>query len=146
MKIDDLKTKHESDRIVITLGIIATYIALFSIKKELPFDIEIVFDTSGYILTYLAGYLMMTAFCYRHDNTYTESLMRSMDAFRKHYYDIGATFLPIVFYGMIIWSFSDNPWIRTIGILIPSLIFIIKSYKEFRCKTKNTKKTCKQKP
>ena len=141
MKANDLKTEHDSDRIAITLGIIAAYIALFSVKNELPFDIEIVFDTSGYVLAYLVGYLVMTAFCYRFNNTYTESLVWSMDIIRKQYYDIGAMFLPLTFYSMIVWSVSENPWVRTAGILIPSLIFIILSYKEFRHKRKNAKST-----
>lgn len=136
MKIDELKTKHESDRITIVLGIIATYIALFSAKDVLPFDMSILFDTSGYILLYLAGYLVMTAFCYRHDNTYTEYLARDMDLLRKQYYDVGTLVLPLVFFNVAVWSLSDNAWIRTIGILATSLYFVIRAYRGLRHRKK----------
>lgn len=139
MKIDDLKTEHESDRIAIVLGIISIYIALFSAKDELPFDATIVLDTSGPVLTYLAGYLVMTAFCYRYDETYTKSLKLNMDAFRKLYYDVGAMLLPLTFCSIVVFSFSENPWVRTIGILAPVLFFIIRSYGEFRHKMRDKK-------
>jgi len=144
MKIDDLRASHESDRITIVLGIIATYIALFSVKNELPFDITIVFDTSGYVLIYLVGYLAMTAFCYRHDNEYTEFLTWGMNIFRRRYYDIGAMFLPFVFCNMIVWSFTDSPLMRTIGMLVLPLIFVVQSYRGFRHEAKNKKSAKKE--
>lgn len=134
MKSED---EQEGNRIAIVLGIIATYIALFSVKDALPFDISIVFNTSGQILLYLAGYLIMTAFCYRYDKTHMRPLIRGMDIFRRQYYDIGVMLLPFVLCSVVIWSLFDSALARTIGIIALPSIFIIQSYRGYR--HKNTK-------
>lgn len=140
MKIDDIKTKHESDRITVVLGIIATYIALLPMKDALPFDMTLVTVSSGYVLLYLVGYLVMTAFCYKHDNTYSESLIRNMDFLRRRYYDIGVGVLPLAFFNVIIWSFFDDAIVRTIVLLATSSVFIFSTCREFYIRNKKRTK------
>lgn len=140
MKIDDIKTKHESDRIAIVIGIIAIYIALLPLEDVLSFDIGIIIDTGGYVLLYLGGYLIMTAFCYKHDSTYSESLIRGMNLLRRRYYDVGVGILPLMFFNIMIWSFSNDVIVRTTGLIVTSLFFIVLSYKEFSRKNKKYSK------
>jgi hypothetical protein len=141
VKIDDIRTKHESDRIAIVIGIIAIYIALLPLEDTLSFDIGIIIDTGGYVLLYLGGYLIMTAFCYKHDSTYSESLIRGMNLLRQRYYDIGVGILPLMFFNVMIWSFSNNAIVRTVGLIVTFLFFILLSYKEFSRKNKKYSKS-----
>lgn len=138
MKDNQGKIKHESDRIAIVLGIIATYIALFSIKDTLPFNKDVIISAGGYSILYLAGYLVMTAFCYRYDDSYVSSIMRIFNRLRQHYYDVGVLVMPLVFSFVLIWSVFENTIARTIGAIVVALAFLVVSFLELRHKVEDS--------